>query len=224
MKLFTYVALFWALLSTYSCQLARFDRLPGAELMEIPTTLQGTFEVKHPAAKMLAGAESFDLVIDPNNVTIKTNGSVTVKYPKQDFVLCSYDKWYVLGVSDQTIPDLWNIIILEPTESGINAYPLIDKTVLENMGGVANHFNPNMVMLQHQAIVPSPPNIGTPIAAAPAPNPHAGMPSNAKYYTMNEDQLKQYFMNDLLNKEFIVLKKEGVPASGSGGNNKKTKK
>jgi hypothetical protein len=195
-----------------SCQLAKFDRVPGEELVNIPVEFHGRFAMAPMDNKGILGSDSIYLVIESNVIQVISKSINFTKIHNQDFKTSKFRGKILFALNDPTIPSLWNLFILENQKSHIRIYPLLDKrTNMEEAGKIGNYMPQQMLNITSDPI-PPPQYPMSEAGAAPIASPNQGLPSRVFFFTMMEDQFEQYTTNEIIGKEYYQFNKIEVKA------------
>ncbi len=195
-----------------SCQMAKFDRVPGEELVNIPVELHGKFALALGENKAILGGDSIYLIIENSSFQVITQGATINKIHNQDFKTAKFKGKTLFALNDATIPSLWNMVIVENFKGNLRVYPLLDRrTNPEEAGKLGNYIPQQMLNINADPIAPP----QQPIAesgGAPINSPNQGLPNRAFYFTMMEEQFEQYLTNEVIGKEFYQFNKVEVKA------------
>ena len=212
MKLLKLSYILAALVFMGSCQLAKFDRVPGEELSNIPVELHGRFVMAPAESKGILGSDSVYLVIDNNTIQVISKSINFTKIHNQDFKTSKFRGKMLFAFNDQSIPSLWNLFFLENQKGNMRIYPFLDKRINGDEPGKIGSYMPQQILNITADPVPTPQNPMTESGAAPISSPNQGLPSKVYFFTMMEEQFEQYFANEVIGKEYFEFKKVEVKA------------
>ena len=129
-----------------SCQLAKFDRVPGESLGNIPVELHGRYAMVSKDLKGFFGSDSVILEIENTSIHVKSNSLNFSKIHDQDFRMVRFRGYDMFAFTDPTIPALWNLIIIENYKGSIRLYPILDKRVNADEAGKMGQFLPQQLL------------------------------------------------------------------------------
>jgi hypothetical protein len=121
-----------------SCQMAKFDRIPGVEQTAYPVAMQGTYYWIVPKKYSQSNrADTLKYVITENTVSIlDTSGKhIERKLGVDDVLSLVDDKYYVVSNKDRDFEQYWNCMVFESDKKSLLIYPVIDefkKSILPN--------------------------------------------------------------------------------------------
>lgn len=190
-----------------SCQMAKFDRVPGEELNNIPVEFHGKYALLPNESKGLLGSDSMYVVIENSTIQIISKTINFTKIHNQDFKATMFRKKIILAINDATIPALWNFIVIESFKGSIRIYPLLDmRSAADGQTKIGSYIPQQMLNITTDPI-PPPQNPMTETGVAPINSPNQGLPSRAYFFIMMEDQFEQYLNNEVIGKEYIQFNK-----------------
>ncbi len=195
-----------------SCQLAKFDRVPGEALGNIPVEFHGKYVMATKDLKGFWGSDSIGLEIENSTIHVKSKGINFSKTHDQDYKMATFRGYILLAMTDATIPALWNLAVLEKTKSGLRIYPLLDKRASAEDPGKLAQFTPQQML--NITSEPIPPSVApmTEAGTAPVNSPNQGLPPRVYFFTMMEDQFADYLKTEIIGKEFLQFEKVEIKA------------
>jgi len=188
---------------TSACSDIRFDKLPGMYQDLIPPDIHGKylFYGKDFKSRLL---DTLTVTIGHNEMVLNGSNGETRLNIHQDFSLHKLGDLYIVGTQDKILKSLWNIYVIEQKEKGINLYAINNKEIKSTSQNKFDVYFPFLdVPFNYEPIPTEPMILGSTDGGAPV-----GTPNMLRYYTMNDEQFKNYFENELKNKDCIHLKKE----------------
>jgi hypothetical protein len=111
-----------------SCSVALFDKAPGVDIKEFPSTLQGEYYLKVPQGlfKKKTDKDTLFLMINANSYAIKDSLEVEHKtLDKDNKIVLVKGIYYVLAQRDEEYPAYWKYSFLVPTKRGAKIHPVI---------------------------------------------------------------------------------------------------
>jgi hypothetical protein len=190
-----------------SCQMAKFDRVPGEELNNIPVELHGKYALLPSESKGLLGSDSMYLIIENSSIQVISKTINFTKIHNQDFKASMFRKKILLALNDATVPALWNIVIIENLKGSLRIYPLLDMRSTADGQTKMGNYIPQQISNITTEPIPPPQNPMTESGAAPINSPNQGLPSRIFFYMMMEDQFEQYLNNEVIAKEYFQFNK-----------------
>lgn len=212
MKLFKLCFVLAILAFMGSCQMAKFDRVPGEELGNIPVEFHGKYQMATKDLKGFFGSDSIGLDIENSSIHVHSKGINFSKTHDQDYKMVRFRGYILLAMTDPTIPALWNMAVLEKTKSGVRIYPLLDKRTTADDPGKLAQFTPQQML--NISSEPIPPSVApmTEAGTAPVNSPNQGLPPKVYFFTMMEDQFADYLKTEIIGKEFLQFEKVELKA------------
>jgi hypothetical protein len=191
-----------------ACSDIRFDKLPGMYQDLIPMEIQGKyiFYGKDFKSRLL---DTLEVNIGHNDIILNGTQGETRLILHQDFNLHKLGDLYIIGNQDKVIKSLWNLNVIEPTSKGLNFYTVNNKEIKPLAQNKLELYFPFLDIPFNYDPIPTEPMILGSTDGGVAP----GTPNMLRYYSMNDEQFKNYFENELKNKEFIPLKKDSKEKS-----------
>lgn len=191
-----------------SCQMARFDRIPGNYLDMIPTELQGTYKFYSKDYRSRR-TDTLEIQINDQNIQMVSPTDKQVMTIHQQFQVYRLNHLFVIAKNDDLVHSLWNLILIEGKENGLRVYPVID---LKDVGSQESMLNRYLsfhdVILNHDPIQAAP---SVTDGSVSVPTAIAGQPDNMRYFQVSEEQIFNYFERELKDKEYFFLKATARP-------------
>lgn len=191
-----------------ACGDIRFDKLPGMYQDLIPMEIQGKyiFYGKDFKSRLL---DTLEVNIGHNEIILNGTQGESRLILHQDFNLHKLGDLYIIGNQDKVIKSLWNLSVIESTSKGLNFYTVNNKEIKPLAQNKLEMYFPFLDIPFNYDPIPTEPMILGSTDGGVAP----GTPNMLRYYSMNDEQFKNYFENELKNKEFIPLKKDSKEKS-----------
>lgn len=197
-----------ALLLT-SCQMARFDRIPGNYQDLIPTELQGTYKFYSKDYRSRR-TDTLEIQINDQSIQMISTSDKQVLTIHQQFQVYRLNHLFVIARNDETVHSLWNLFFIEGKENGLRVYPVLELKEAGSQEMMLNRYvSFHDVILNHDPIQAAPHPVD---GSASVPTAIAGQPDNMRYYQASEEQIFSYFENELRDKEYFFLKATAKPA------------
>lgn len=123
MKATNFFSLLVLAVAATACNFARFDRVPGTAIEQIPEELQGTYYAKE--SKKFKRPDTVYLVLKDKSF-IYQEGSNKKEYPVNgEFITTAYSKYFFLSSRDTDIKNSYFVYVVEKNKKGLELRPVV---------------------------------------------------------------------------------------------------